>query len=574
MALPKRGFLRAAWSLAWPFWMGDERWSARFLLGAVVALNLGAVWLNVRLNAWNNDFYNALQEYDWPKFWWQFAIFGMIAAALIVVAVYQQYLRQILQIRWRRWMTERFLKNWLSDQAYYRMQFDQSATDNPDQRISDDLDRFTSITLALSVGLLNSVVTLFSFLFILWTLSGALRIPLGGDSYFDIPGYMVIAAIIYAVGGTWLTQKIGNPLVGLLYNQQRYEADFRFSLVRLREHAESVAFYGGESREYDVFQNRFTHCVLNWWNVIRRRKKLTWFTTSYQQLAIVFPFIVAAPRYFAKEIQLGGLMQISSAFGQVQDSLSFIITSYTEIAEYQSVVERLRGFHNKVEEISVDRHAAKPIAIDRSGSGVAIDALDLHLPDGRALRGDIELAAGPGNPVLVTGPSGSGKSTLLRAIAGLWPFGRGRIRVGDGHALFLPQRPYLPLGTLADAIAYPELDHQPRRAELEAALRAVGLAYLIDQLDVDGNWAQRLSGGEQQRLGFARILLVRPEIVFLDEATSALDEAAEAALYRLLREAEWHPTIVSVGHHGTLRRFHEAIIDLGRAHVAEAAAGD
>jgi len=570
--MSKRGFLRAAWKLAWPFWMGEERWSARLLLGAVIALNLSAVWLNVRLNSWNNDFYNALQEYDWPKFWWQFAIFGMIAASLIVVAVYQQYLRQILQIRWRRWMTERYLKDWLSDQAYYRMQFDQSSTDNPDQRISDDLDRFTSISLALSIGLLNSVVTLFSFLFILWTLSGALHIPLGGDSGFDIPGYMVIAAIIYAVGGTWLTQKIGNPLVPLLFNQQRYEADFRFSLVRLREHAESVAFYGGESREYGVFQNRFTHCVLNWWNVIRRRKKLTWFTSSYQQLAVVFPFIVAAPRYFAKEIQLGGLMQISSAFGQVQDSLSFIVTSYTEIAEYQSVVERLRGFHSRIEEIAADRRAAKPIAIDRSGSGLAVNALDLNLPDGRALRSDIELAAGPGNPVLVTGPSGSGKSTLLRAIAGLWPFGRGNIRVGDGHALFLPQRPYLPLGTLGDAIAYPEPDHQPRRAELEAALRAVGLAYLIDQLDVDGNWAQRLSGGEQQRLGFARILLVRPEIVFLDEATSALDEAAEASLYRLLREADWHPTIVSVGHHGTLRRFHEAIVDLGRPPVSHAAA--
>src|SRR5437660_775873 len=442
VGMSKGGFLRAAWKLAWPFWMGEERWSARLLLGAVIELNLSAVWLNVRLNSWNNDFYNALQEYDWPKFWWQFAIFGMIAASLIVVAVYQQYLRQILQIRWRRWMTERYLKDWLSDQAYYRMQFDQSSTDNPDQRISDDLDRFTSISLALSIGLLNSVVTLFSFLFILWTLSGALHIPLGVDSGFDIPGYMVIAAIIYAVGGTWLTQKIGNPLVPLLFNQQRYEADFRFSLVRLREHAESVAFYGGESREYGVFQNRFTHCVLNWWNVIRRRKKLTWFTSSYQQLAI----------------------------------------------------------------------------------------------------------------------------------AGLWPFGRGNIRVGDGHALFLPQRPYLPLGTLGDAIAYPELDHQPRRAELEAALRAVGLAYLIDQLDVDGNWAQRLSGGEQQRLGFARILLVRPEIVFLDEATSALDEAAEASLYRLLREADWHPTIVSVGHHGTLRRFHEAIVDLGRPPVSHAAA--
>ena len=574
MASSKRGFLRDAWRLAWPFWTGNEKWSARALLAAVVALNLTSVWLNVRLNAWNNDFYNALQNYDWAKFWWQFAIFGMIAASLIVVAVYQLYLRQILQIRWRRWLTERFLKDWLADQAYYRMQLDQSATDNPDQRIAEDLDRFTSISLTLSIGLMNAVVTLLSFLFILWTLSGALRIPLGGGSHFDIPGYMVFAAIIYATAGTWLTQKIGSPLIGLLFNQQRYEADFRFSLVRLRENAESVAFYAGESRELDVFQNRFTHVVLNWWNVIRRRKKLTWFTTGYSQLAVVFPFLVAAPRYFSREIQLGGLMQISSAFGQVQDSLSFIVTSYTEIAEYQSVVQRLVGFRAKVDEIAADRHAPQPIEIDRAGAGVEVNGLDLNLPGGVPLRQDIALAAQPGKPLLVTGPSGSGKSTLLRAIAGLWPFGRGRIRVGDGHVLFLPQRPYLPLGTLADAIAYPALDHQPRRAELEAALHAVGLSYLVDQLDVEGNWAQRLSGGEQQRVGFARVLLVRPDVVFLDEATSALDEPAEAALYRLLREADWRPTIVSVGHHGTLKRFHETIVDLGRQRVTEAVAGD
>ncbi|HLY47090.1 MAG TPA: ABC transporter ATP-binding protein/permease [Stellaceae bacterium] len=574
MGLSKQGFLRTAWSLAWPFWTGDERWSARALLATVVALNLTSVWLNVRLNSWNNDFYNALQNYDWPKFWWQFAIFGMIAVALIVVAVYQLYLRQLLQIRWRRWMTERFLKDWLGGQAYYRMQLDQSATDNPDQRIAEDLDRFTSITLQLSLGLLNSVVTLLSFLFILWTLSGALSVPIGGGRHFDIPGYMVFAAIIYAVGGTWLTQRIGYPLVGLLFNQQRYEADFRFSLVRLRENAEGVAFHGGESREFDVFQSRFTRIVLNWWNVIRRRKKLTWFTTSYSQLAIVFPFIVAAPRYFSKQIQLGGLMQISSAFGQVQDSLSFIVSSYTEIAEYQSVVERLRGFRARVDEIGSARQGPQPIALERGGEGVTVHGLELNLPGGEMLRDDIALAARPGEPLLVTGPSGSGKSTLLRAIAGLWPFGRGQIRVGEGPVLFLPQRPYLPLGTLADAITYPELEHEPRRAELEAALHAVGLSYLVDQLDVDGNWAQRLSGGEQQRVGFARVLLMRPEIVFLDEATSALDEAAEAALYRLLREADWGPTIVSVGHHGTLKRFHETVIDLGRYEVDKAAAGD
>jgi len=573
MALTKRGFLREAWSLAWPYWTSQEKGSAGGLLLAVVALNLFAVWLNVRLNSWNNDFYNALQQYDWPKFWWQFAIFGMIACALIVVAVYQFYLRQILQIRWRRWLTEQFLKRWLDNQAYYRMQINPSATDNPDQRIADDLDRFTSISLGLSIGLMNSVVTLVSFLFILWTLSGVLTIPLGG-THLAIPGYMVIAAFLYAVLGTWLTRRIGHPLVALLFNQQRYEADFRYSLVRLREHAESVAFYGGEEREFGYFQGRFARVVANWWGVIRRRKRLTWFTAGYQQLAIIFPFIVAAPRYFAKEIQLGGLMQIASAFAHVQESLSFIVTSYTEIAEYQSVVDRLAGFRGRVDDIAAERRRPQTIAHDRGGAGVEVSGLDLDLPDGQRLREDVALAARPDKPVLVTGPSGSGKSTLLRAIAGLWPFGRGTIRVGDGRVLFLPQRPYLPLGTLADALVYPGRAQPPRRAELEAALRLVGLSYLIDQLDEDANWAQRLSGGEQQRLGFARVLLVRPEIVFLDEATSALDETAEAGLYRLLREADWGPTIVSVGHHGTLRRFHDAIVDLGRHRVSEAAAGD
>ena len=573
MASSRPGFLREAWSLAWPYWMSDEKWAARGLLAAVVTLNLTSVWINVRLNLWNRDFYDALQQYDWARFWWQLAVFCMIAAAWITVAVYQLYLRQILHIRWRRWMTERFLKRWLNAQAYYRIQLDQS-TDNPDQRIADDLDRFTSITLTLSLGLLNAAVTLVSFLFILWTLSGSLTIPLWGDSTIEIPGYLVFAAFLYAVIGTWLTHWIGRPLAALLFNQQRYEADFRFSLVRLREHAESVAFYGGEEREYGVFDRRFSRVVANWWDIILRRKKLTWFTTGYAQVAVIFPFLVASPRYFDKQIQLGGLMQVISAFGSVQESMSFIISSYTEIAEFQSVVGRLVGFRDRVDGIVDERQGEQPIEIERAGHGVDVAGLDLRLPGGALLREDIGLAAQPGKPVLVTGPSGSGKSTLLRAIAGLWPFGRGNIRVGDGRALFLPQQPYLPLGVLADAIAYPDLAKSHDRAELEGALRAVGLPYLVDQLDVDGNWGQRLSGGEQQRVGFARVLLARPDIVFLDEATSALDEAAEAALYRMLREAEWRPTIVSVGHHRTLTRFHEAVIDLGRHPVGEAAAGN
>jgi putative ATP-binding cassette transporter len=570
--MTKRGFLRQAWALAWPYWKSEEKWSAMGLLASVVALNLITVALNVRFNTWNNDFYNALQQYDWREFWRQWIIFGIIAFTYIIVAVYSLYLRQILHIRWRRWLTNRFLRDWLKDQSYYRMQLNQATTDNPDQRISDDLDRFATATLALSLGLLSSFVTLVSFLSILWTLSGTLTIPLGGV-LINIPGYMVFAALIYAVGGTLLTRWIGYPLIRLNFDQQRYEADFRFSMVRLRENAENVAFYGGEARELDTFQVRFAKIIANWWGIIKRRKKLTWFTTSYSQLAIIFPFSVAAPRYFDKVIQLGGLMQISSAFAQVQESLSFIVTAYTEIAEYQAVVQRLASFREKMDEIAAERRAPQPIELERSGDGIEVETLDLNLPDGRLLRPEISLAASPSSPLLITGASGAGKSTLLRAIAGLWPFGRGRIRVAEGRSLFLPQRPYLPLGTLADALVYPHAAAEFPRDKLVESLRAVGLSQLVGQLDENGNWAQRLSIGEQQRLAFARVLLARPEIIFLDEATSALDEAAELSLYRLLREASWRPTIVSVGHHGTLRRFHDTIVDLAPRPVSRAAVG-
>ena len=566
----KQGFLRQAWDIAWPYWKSEEKWSAIGLLVAVVILNLITVSINVRFNSWYKDFYNALQEYDWSEFWRQFGIFGALALVFIVVSVYAAYLQRILHIRWRRWLTERFLRSWLGDQAYYRMQLKQATTDNPDQRIQEDLNSFATITLGLSLGLLNAAVTLLSFLSILWALSGALTIPLGGGVSIAVPGYMVFAALIYAVIGTLLTRWIGNPLVRLTFDQQRFEADFRFSMVRLRENAENVAFYGGEARELDTFLSRFARVVGNWWGIIKRRKRLSWFTYGYDQVAIVFPYLVAAPRYFSKTIQLGGLMQIAQAFRQVQESLSFIVSSYTEIAEYQAVVQRLSGFRARMDEIAVDRAAVQPIEIERAGAGVAVDALDLDLPDGRPLRQDIALAAAPGKPLLITGPSGVGKSTVLRAIAGLWTFGRGRIRVTGGRALFLPQRPYLPLGTLADALKYPG-NVRPDRETMADALRTVGLGHFVEHLDEDSNWAQRLSGGEQQRLGFARVLLMRPSIVFLDEATSALDEAGEAALYRLLRDADWKPTIVSVGHHSTLTRFHDSVVDLGRKNVSEAA---
>lgn len=579
MGLKTVRFLREAWRLTLPYFRSEEKLAACALLAAVVALNLGAVWLTVRFNLWYRDFYDALQQYDWSRCTWQIAIFCGLATIWVIVGVYQFYLRQILHIRWRQWLTDNYLRLWLHDQAYYRLQLDKSVTDNPDQRIANDLDLFASSTLSLSLGLMNSVTTLISFVFILWSLSGSLAVPVMPGWVIHIPGYLVFVAIVYAIIGTWLTQKIGRPLAGLLFDQQRYEADFRFSLVRLREHAESVAFYDGERREAELFRHRFGRVVANWWDIIRRRKKITWFTASYGQAAVIVPILAALPRYLSKGIKLGGLMQIVSAFGSVQDALSFVVDSYTDIAEYRAVVERLQGFRGKIDDIGAARQGPQPIAISRGGGeGVEVAGLDLALPDGQRLREDIALTASPDRSLLVTGPSGSGKSTLLRAIAGLWPFGRGAVRVGDGRALFLPQRPYLPLGTLAKAIAYPATEREPSRAELEGALHAVGLGYLVPHLDEESLWAQRLSGGEQQRIGFARVLLARPEIVFLDEATSALDEPAEMQLYRLLREADWQPTIVSVGHHSTLRRFHDAVVDLGRhaagEGIAAAAAGD
>lgn len=569
-ALSKVVFLRQAWSLAWPYWRSHEKWSAAGLLAGVVALTLFSVWLSVRFNLWYNSAYDALQKYDAAAFWWQAVVFTMLATASVVTSVYRLYLRQILEIRWRRWMTSGFLRGWLDDRAYYHMELDRQATDNPDQRIAEDLSQFTEYSLTLALGLLNAVVTLFSFLFILWTLSGVLSVPLGGGAHIDIPGYLVITAFIYAAVGTWLTHWVGRPLVRLIFDQQRYEADFRFSLVRLRENAESVALYGGEGHELATFQERFARIVANWWGIIRRRKKLTWLTQSYSQAALIFPFFVAAPRYFAKQIQLGGLIQITSAFGNVQESLSFIVTAYTSIAEYRAVVERLAGFHGRVATVSAARRVEQPIEIARAGAGVEVGSLDLDLPGGAPLQRDISLRGGSGTPVLITGPTGSGKSTLLRAIAGLWPFGRGHVRLAEGSVLFLPQRPYLPLGTLAKALDYPGTGTPPSRNEMAAALRAVGLPHLVEQLDADANWSQRLSGGEQQRLGFARVLLQRPAIVFLDEATSALDEAAELMLYRMLRDADWHPTIVSVGHHRSLQQFHEAVVDLSPKMTAAA----
>jgi putative ATP-binding cassette transporter len=558
----KSNILRDAWRIARPYWFSDQRWVALGLLAAVLALSFAQVWINVRLNSWRNDFYNTLQEYDRSGFFYQIGLFAALAGGFVLIAVYQTYLQQVLQIRWRRWMTDVYLHEWLKNQTYYRLQLGADPTDNPDQRIAEDLALFPSQTLALSLGLLTNIVQAASFSFILWELSGPLALSLGALGEVTIPGYMFWAVIVYTIGGTWLAIRIGRPLIGINFDQQRFEADLRFSLVRLRENTESVAFYGGEEREFGTFWSRFGRVYGNFMALILRQRMLGFYSNGYGQAAVVFPYLLMAPRYFGERLALGVIQQVADAFIQLQSSLAYIVTSYSDIANWQSIVRRLATFRDRVDEIQQAAEAPQPIVVAREGEGLEVRDLELDLPDGSVLRRDVALDAPAGQSLLITGPTGAGKSTLLRAIAGIWPFGRGKVRLDGRRAFFLPQKPYIPLGSLRDALVYPDAGTDLEGEKLVAVLETVGLGHLAGDLDKVDNWAQRLSGGEQQRLAFARVLLAEPAIIFLDEATSALDEMSEAELYRMLRALPWHPTIISVGHRGTLRAFHDAIFDI------------
>ena len=556
-------FVRDTWGLIKPYWKSEERFSAWLLLITVIGLTLAMVYMSVQFNTWYNLFYNALQEKNSEEFWKQILRFCVLAAIYIFMAVYAFYLNQMLQIKWRRWMTDRYLKDWLAERTYYRLQLTGNPADNPDQRIAEDLKLFVDDTLSLSLGLLNAVVTLASFVGILWTLSGPLAIPYNGGEIV-VPGYMVWAAVLYAIVGTWVTHKIGRPLIGLNFSQQRYEADFRFGLIRFRENAEGVALYGGERDELANFNSRFSNVVDNWWRIMKRQKILITFTVGYNQIANIFPFMVAAPRYFAGAIQLGGLMQISNAFGQVQGALSWFIGAYASFASWKATVDRLLGFHYAIEDARADiltSPGAKQIEGD--GDGLAIEDLTLALPDGSTLVANASAAIAPGESLLIRGPSGSGKSTLFRAIAGIWPFASGSIRTPAGmRALFLPQRPYLPIGSLRDVVAYPAGTAGYNDEQIGAALSACGLSDLAGRLDEVQHWAQQFSPGEQQRIAFARAILQQPAWLFLDEATSALDEDGEADLYRLLMEKLPHTAIISIGHRPALIAFHSRILEL------------
>jgi vitamin B12/bleomycin/antimicrobial peptide transport system ATP-binding/permease protein len=552
------------WRLSTPFFRSDERWSGRILLGAVIAIELATVAIHVILNLWYNRFYNTLQDRNWDAFVSAILFFCVLAAVFTILSVYQLYLNQWLQIRWRRWMTQTYLSQWLNSANHYRMQLLGDAADNPDQRIAEDLQLFVQYTLSISIGLLNSIVTLGSFVVILWTLSAAAPLHLFGAN-FDIPGYLVWAALIYAVIGTALSHVIGWRLIPLNFQQQRFEADFRYNLVRTRENAEQIAALGGEAAERERHLNRFGSVVANWLALMQRQKQLTFFTQSYSQASVIFPYIIVSPAYFSGAVQLGGLMQTVSAFNSVQSALSYFITAYRQIAEWRAVIERLNGFEQA---IAAGRTAAvTPDAVEvvsgEAHSVFEINGLKVRLATGEPIV-DAEYIVFPaGESVLVTGPSGSGKSTLFRAIAGIWPFGSGCLMVPEGaKVMLLPQRPYFPLATLAAAIGYPAEAGTFDGESVAEALVAVGLPKLVERLDEEAHWNRMLSLGEQQRLAIARALLHAPDYLLLDEATASLDEPAEAILYRLLQHRLKVTTIISIGHRSTLCAFHHRRVEV------------
>jgi vitamin B12/bleomycin/antimicrobial peptide transport system ATP-binding/permease protein len=561
--------LRIILRLAAPFFRSEDRWAGRILLAAVVAIELSLVAIDVMINQWNNRFFNALQDRNWDAFVSELLFFCILAAAFIVLAVYQLYLNQWLQIRWRRWMTRQYLERWLNTANHYRMQLLGDGADNPDQRIAEDIKQFIDSgtgagILPIGIGLLSSVVTLGSFIFILWSLSEAAPITLFG---MPIPGYLVWAALIYAVVGTLFTHLIGWRLVGLNFMQQRYEADFRFNLVRVRENSEQIGLLEGEKAETGRLLQRFAHVVNNWYNIMTLQKRLTFFTASYRQVSVVFPYIVVSPAYFSGAMQLGGMMQTASAFSSVQNALSFFINTYRDLAEWAAVIERIDGFDRTVTAAQAAAVTAPVIEVkpEPGKRSVDIDNLTLRLPDGRVLAEADDISIKAGDRVLLTGPSGSGKSTLFRAISGIWPFGAGTISVpADAEVMLLPQRPYFPIDNLSAAIAYPAQPGTFDSESIKAALHAVRLPALADRVEEEGHWNRMLSLGEQQRLGVARALLHAPDYLFLDEATASLDEPGEAVLYRLLQGRLPRTTIVSIGHRSTLADFHDRRLTLAR----------
>jgi putative ATP-binding cassette transporter len=582
-----RSFLSKLWVLAKPYWFAEERqalglwgrsvivkesWIARGLLAVIVGLSVLIVYMSKLINAWNARFFNALQDKNAEAFWAELQYWVVLVALFIVAFVYRLWLTQLLTIRWRRWLSEVYFRDWLADRTYYRLELTGQGTDNPEQRIEQDCATFCQQTLSISLGLLLQIMTLITFAAVLWNLSGAFVLPIFGG--ITIPGYMMWAAVAYALVGSVATYLIGRPLVQVNFQLERYNADFRYRMVRIRENAESIALYRGEHDEERRLRSAFARIFETWWSLMTYTKRLSWLTSFYGQAASIFPIIVAAPQYFAGKIQLGVLTQTADAFAQVQNALSWFVDTYATLAAWKAGVDRLTTFS---EAMVKAKKAAQESDFERSPQPtpeLALRNVDVRLPNGSMLLEDVDVTIQQGESLLLRGPSGSGKTTLFRVLAGLWPFGRGRIGLPkDARVLFLPQKPYLPTGTLREVLSYPETPEHYTEEACREVLESCKLGHLVPRLGEQANWSLVLSGGEQQRVAFARALLYRPNWLFLDEASSALDEPTERRMYELLAERLPGAAVISVAHRPTVEAFHkrQLIIDPAQHRVVSAA---
>ncbi len=552
-----------AWQLLKAYWRSDYKNSAYAFLSAVLVMSITLVGMDVLFTTWYNYFYNALQDYDWHGAFDLLVIFIFMASINIVLAVYRYYLQSYLALRWRRWLTQQFLNRWLDWRGYYYLEDFNDTTDNPDQRIQEDINSLVNISLALLLGMLSAVVTIFAFIYILWELSGILTIPLGSLGTWHVPGYLVWVAILYASIGTVLTFKIGRPLVMLNFEQQRREANFRFAAIDLRSHAEHVALYRGEHHQKNILQRIFSGVLENWYAIILRQKLLLWFTSGYNQVSVILPLVVALPNYFRKVFKLGGLIQTLSAFTRIQEALSFIVNSYTTIAEWQAVMRRLLTFLQHVYEVEQDALKKNNFQYNTTQkNNIGTKDITIFTPNGEKLLDKISEEFVHGQHYWVKGNSGIGKSTFVRAIAGIWPYGSGEITLPEKQKImYIPQRSYMPLGTLREALLFPDKIN-PDDQELIKLLQDCDLPHLANELNHVTAWSEHLSPGELQRIAFLRVLLHKPDWVFLDESTSALDLAHEQQLYQLLKKRLPHCSLVSVGHRPSLHEHHDHVVDL------------